>query len=230
MVDVVGVAYSSTARYLPRTASVELIGNPVSHRIITAQRSEGIKKFNLDPDGRTLLVIGGSLGSESLNRIVKELIMLHEQNGLLDGWQILHAVGINKYDAFLREVPPREGYFPHPFIYDMPEALAAADLVLCRAGAMTLAEVTARGLPSIIIPWPGAVRNHQYTNACELETAGAAIVLREKDASGIRIAELFRELRSNPSRLSDMAENARRIGHPDAARRLADYILAGDTR
>lgn len=228
-VDGIAIAYEVSRDQLPSRACVELIGNPVLDSILSADRQTGIREFGLSGDKKTLLVVGGSLGSEALNSAVRDLLALDKNQTILQNWQILHAVGQNKYEDYIKEIVPKPNYHPLPFIYNAPFALAAADLVMCRAGAMTLAEITARGVPSIIVPWPGAVRDHQTTNARALDQAGAAILIPERDLSGMRIGEIIRSLTAHPTRLDIMANSARQMGRPDAAERMADYILAGDS-
>ena len=227
-VDGVAIAYEISRERLPGRACVELIGNPVLRSILTAERSTGIREFGLDPSRKTLLVMGGSLGSEALNATIRDLLLLDKNNTILQNWQILHAAGPGKFPDFIKQVPSGNHFHPVPFIYNTPAALAAADLVMCRAGAMTLAEVTARGIPSIVVPWPGAVRDHQTTNARALDHAGAAILIPESELSGVRIGEIIRSLNAYPARLEIMAQKARELGRPDAAERMADFILAGD--
>jgi len=228
-VDGVGIAYEISRDRLPRNARVELIGNPVLSSILTADRSTGLKEFGLIANKKTLLVTGGSLGSEALNNAIRDLLNIDKNGTILKDWQVLHAVGQKKFPDFIQTIPNRPDYHPHPFIYNAPFALAAANLVICRAGAMTLAEVTARGVPSIVIPWPGAVRDHQTTNARALDQAGAAILVPETDLSGIRLAEIIRSFNAHPSRLEIMSEKARQMGRPEAAERMADFMLMGDS-
>lgn len=229
-VDGVGIAYEITRDRLPGNAPVVLVGNPVLQTILTARREAGIAEFGLEADRKTLLVMGGSLGSVALNNAVKELLAIDQKSGILNNWQVLHAVGQKKYEPYMKHVSPRPCYYPHPFIYNAPVALAASDLVMCRGGAMTLAEVTARGIPSIVVPWPGAVRDHQTTNARSLDQAGASILVPETELTGVRLAEIFRSFQVHPQRLADMATRAKALGRPDAAERIADFILAGDKR
>jgi len=227
-VDGVGIAYDITRDRLPANAPVELVGNPVLSSILTATRESGIQEYNLNTDLNTILVMGGSLGSVALNNSVQELLKIDSQGLILRNWQVLHAVGQRKHDRYMKTAPQRPHYHPHPFIYNAPAALAASDLIICRAGAMTLAEVTARGKPAIVVPWPGAVRDHQTTNARALDQAGAAILIPEEELSGLRLAEIIQSFNSQPQRLSTMAERARDLGKPDAAQRVADFILAAD--
>lgn len=226
IVDGVGVAYEETRRHLPSSAAIELVGNPVSPEIVTARREEGLSRFNLNATFKTLLVIGGSLGSKALNDVIIELINLDQDGKAYQGWQILHTVGKYKFMDIKNKTDQAVRYYPHPFIYDMHQALAAADLVLCRAGAMTLAEVTMRGLPAIVVPWPGAVRNHQYTNAQNLSEKGAAILVAESELSGVHLATILKEFSDHPEKLEKMTHQSRKMSVPDAAERIADLILA----
>ncbi|MCD4652784.1 undecaprenyldiphospho-muramoylpentapeptide beta-N-acetylglucosaminyltransferase [bacterium] len=226
-VDGVGIAYETTRDCLPASAPVELVGNPVLSTIMTASRESGIADFKLNPMLKTLLVMGGSLGSVALNDALRDLLRIDAAGTILKDWQILHAVGQRKFENYMKDIPENDNYHPHPFIYNAPEALAASDLVICRAGAMTLAEITARGVPSIIVPWQGAVRDHQTTNARALDQAGAAILVPETGLSGMRLADIIRSLNAHPERLDTMARKARQLGRPDAAQRIADFIMAG---
>lgn len=227
-VDGVGIAYDITRDRLPANAPVELVGNPVLSSILTATRDEGNELFSLNPGLKTLMVMGGSLGSVALNNAVRDLLRIDRDGAILSGWQVLHAVGQKKYDKYMTELPSCTDYHPYSFIYNAPAALAAADLVLCRAGAMTLAEVTARGVPAVVVPWPDAVRDHQTTNARALDQAGAALLVPEVDLSGVRLAEIIQSFNTQPQRLAAMADHSRVLGRPDAAQRVADFILAAD--
>ncbi len=229
IVDGVGIAYENTRWMLPKNIRIETVGNPISRSVLSTTHEEGIDEFNLDPFLKTLLVIGGSLGSETLNRAVRELLEISSDGQAYAGWQILHSVGQHKYEHYMRNLRATPNYHPLPYIYRSDAALAAADLVLCRGGAMTLAEITARGVPSIIVPWPGAVRNHQYTNARTLADSGAAILYLDKEISGIKVASVLRELGDSPERLERMGKQSRLLGKPDAADRVANLILSGET-
>jgi UDP-N-acetylglucosamine--N-acetylmuramyl-(pentapeptide) pyrophosphoryl-undecaprenol N-acetylglucosamine transferase len=227
-VDGVGIAYEVTRKHLSSRARIEFIGNPVLRSVLTASKKDGIVEFGLKVTRKTLFVMGGSLGSETLNTAIRDLLKIDQDAGFLNNWQIIHVTGSNKYERFIRTVPDRPNYHPFPFLYNAPKALAAADLVICRGGAMTLAEVTARGLPSIIVPWPGAVRDHQTMNAVALEEAGAAWLVREANLSGIYLADMIRSFNARPGSLSKMALRARDLGRPDAADRMVDFMLTRD--
>lgn len=228
MVNGVGVAYEITRQYLSKKARVELVGNPVLESVLTASRTKGIVDFDLKHNKKTLLIMGGSLGSDTLNASIRDLLILDQSGGFLKNWQIIHAIGSKKYENYVNTVPSSPDYHPFPFLYNVPLALAAADLVVCRGGAMTLSEITGRGLPSIIVPWPGAVRDHQTMNARVLAEAGAAYLVSENEFSGIRLADMIQSINTSPGCLRTMAFKARDLGKPDAADRMVDFMLSTD--
>ena len=111
------------------------------------------------------------------------------------------------------------------FIEEMPEMFARADLLVCRSGASTVAEVTAAGKPAIFVPFPHATDDHQLRNAQALERAGAAVLIAEKDLTSERLVAAVRELLGDPARLARMSEASRKLSHPNAARQIA--LMAG---
>jgi UDP-N-acetylglucosamine--N-acetylmuramyl-(pentapeptide) pyrophosphoryl-undecaprenol N-acetylglucosamine transferase len=170
----------------------------------------------------SLLVFGGSRGARSINRAMSnalELLARREQPP-----RIVHQTGAADEPA-VREAYrryPRELYEVLAFIEDMPARLAAADLVICRAGASTLAELTAAGRPAILIPYPHAADDHQRHNAETVRNSDAAILLRDDELDGGRLAKHIQELADDPARRAAMGRAARRQARPDAARRIAD--------
>jgi UDP-N-acetylglucosamine--N-acetylmuramyl-(pentapeptide) pyrophosphoryl-undecaprenol N-acetylglucosamine transferase len=130
----------------------------------------------------------------------------------------LHATGAGNYEEFLRgfSSPENGNNTIKPYIYDMPQVLAAADLIICRAGAATLAELTATGVPAILIPYPYATGNHQEFNARFLEKAGAATVIKDTLLTGEMLANQIESLLGDPGRLESMAMASRQLGRPQA--------------
>ncbi|MBI2201286.1 MAG: undecaprenyldiphospho-muramoylpentapeptide beta-N-acetylglucosaminyltransferase [Armatimonadetes bacterium] len=217
----VSVPHTSVERYFPGNAVVT--GVPVRARALAGDRARGLKHFGLADGTLTVLVLGGSLGAATLNDAVIDMA------GLLPadtGVQILHQVG-KEHDA---RVTGRIGaiqvrtYVTMPYIEDIGDAYACADVAICRAGAGTLAEVTAHGLPAITVPYPFAVAGEQEANARVLEAAGAAVVIVHQELSGRRLFEALQELR-DPSRRRAMAEASRRLGRPRAADDVAGLVL-----
>jgi len=168
----------------------------------------------------TLLVFGGSQGAHAINdAVINSLAALSVQ---VPGIHLIHQTGERDYNdaqaAYLRLEVPAE---VSPFIEDMPHMFARADLVVCRSGASTVAEITAAGKPAIFIPFPYATDDHQLRNAEALARAGAAVLIAEKDLTGERLVSAVRELLCDPVRLGRMSAASRRLAHPDAAHQIA---------
>ncbi len=168
----------------------------------------------------TLLVFGGSQGAHAINQVMIEaLAALREK---VPGIRVIHQTGERDYNealaAYTRAGGSAEVY---PFIDDMPGYFARADLLVCRSGASTVAEVTAAGRPAIFVPFPRAADDHQKRNAQALERAGAAIMLEESKLKREVLVATVSSLLGDPARLARMAEAARKLSHPHAARDIA---------
>lgn len=170
----------------------------------------------------TLLVFGGSQGSRVINRAVVDAVAALPGGERL---RIVHQTGEAMRDevAAAYAARGREAEVL-PFLDDMERRLAEADLVLCRAGATTCAELTAAGKASVLVPFAAAADDHQRRNAAALEQAGAAVMVEEKDLSGERLARAVTAALDDPARLARMEEAARSLGRPDAAARVADLL------
>ncbi|MFP4168898.1 MAG: undecaprenyldiphospho-muramoylpentapeptide beta-N-acetylglucosaminyltransferase [Desulfonatronovibrionaceae bacterium] len=189
---------------------VRTFGNPVRKEVLmAADRKKGQKR------GKNLLVLGGSQGARGVNRAVVDCLPELREQGI----SIWHQAGEQGFD----EVSPRyEQVYPEArvdrFIQDMAEAYAFADLVLCRAGATTLAELCAAGKPSVLVPFPYATHNHQLNNARYLEEAGAAMLLMQNYLGEVNLATLIGDLLGARQKLKDMGEAAKSLGRPNAAK------------
>jgi len=218
---IIFTAYESAGRYLDRVKCV-LIGNPVRSDIASAKRADSFKQFDIDPQKNTLLVLGGSSGARGINSAILNLV---KENRIPDDWQIIWQTGKNDYEYMKSSISPDDHRLRIvEFVDDMPAAYAASDLVVSRAGAMALSEITAVGLPSILIPYPYATGDHQTLNAKALEDPGAAIIIQEKEISD-RLEDVFNDLFGNAEKRKSMSENARRLGKPEAAKIIAKTIL-----
>ena len=193
-------------------------------RFGSMDRGELKKHFGLDPDCRTLMVAGGSQGARAINDLVmaacKQIAGRHG-----DRIQVLHVTGTQDYERI------RDGYRDsdvraalYPFLDPMERAYRAADLIICRGGGMTLAEISAVGLPAVIVPYPHHKDRHQYLNSMELEAAGGALVLDEHRADPDEICRLLDEILFDDPRRNTMAERAGRVGRRDGAKRILDLI------
>jgi UDP-N-acetylglucosamine--N-acetylmuramyl-(pentapeptide) pyrophosphoryl-undecaprenol N-acetylglucosamine transferase len=214
-----GVADRVLVAFPGALAKAQTTGNPVREAIAGA--APPAQRFAGRSGPLRVLVVGGSLGAAALNERVPQALAL-----LAPGERphVVHQSGAKHLDAL------RSGYAAagvgadvQPFIEDMAQAYAAADVAICRAGAITIAELAAVGVASILVPFPFAVDDHQTTNACYLADAGAAILVQQRDLTAERLAEVLRGL--TRGRLLDMAEKARALGKPDATRAVAEACM-----
>ena len=210
----------------------EQVGNPVRRDI--EQLGETARR-SIKGTVCHVLVVGGSLGARTLNRTVPEALAKWVAGSVTDSQKIQslsvwHQTGAAELDA------TRAAYAEHnsadqlstrvdAFIDDMVAAYAWADIVICRAGAMTVAELSAAGLPGILVPYPYAVDDHQTTNALWLVNADAAVSIADSELSVSRLVQELSTLLSDEERLSQMSVNARNVFKPEAARRVADALL-----
>lgn len=171
----------------------------------------------------TLLVFGGSQGAHAINQAVTAAVP--EVQGRLPGLRVIHQTGERDYNE-VQAAYSRAGIAAEvsAFIDNMPQAFAGADLLVCRSGASTVAEVTAAGKPAIFIPFPRAADDHQRRNAEAIAEAGAAILLQESELTPGKLAQVVTELLSDPARLQEMAGKARGLGHRDAAGQVAEMV------
>lgn len=196
-------------------AGAQWVGNPVRHEI--AVLPAPTFRYGERSGPLHLLVIGGSLGAQALNETVPQALALIPEN---ERPEVVHQSGEKHLDA-LRAAYAAAGVTANavPFIEDMAGAYAWADVVICRAGALTIAELAAAGVASILIPFPHAVDDHQTSNARFLAQAGAAMLLPQTELTPERLASL-RTL--NRSQLLEMAEKARTLAMPEATQTVAN--------
>lgn len=224
---VVFASFEESKNYFPDPRKVLVVGNPVRPEIIQRKREEGASFLGLKPDRPTILVYGGSLGAVAINNAVCDA---YPDILKIPRIQVIHQTGPRDFErvkGVLQEkginAGPGGDIVLTPYLYDMPSAFAAADLVVMRAGG-SVAEVTARGLPAILIPLAGAPGAHQERNAQVLQKAGAAIVIPQENLSGEVLASTIVSLFMDPSRLSRMASASKAIGRPDSVWQIVDVI------
>ncbi len=218
------LAYDDARRALPPGRSYTVTGNPVRTAILEGNRARGMKRWDLKDGTPTVLITGGSQGARTMNRIVREMLERWERPGEV---QFLFQTGDADYEP-IRESCSRIDRTVRvaPFLADMGDAYGVADLVVCRAGASTLSEITALGLPAVLIPLPWAAANHQEKNARRMAAHGAAVTLDQETLRPETLAEVITSLLADGKRRSEMAERSRRLGRPEAAEKIADSILA----
>jgi UDP-N-acetylglucosamine--N-acetylmuramyl-(pentapeptide) pyrophosphoryl-undecaprenol N-acetylglucosamine transferase len=171
----------------------------------------------------TLLVFGGSQGARAINAALFRCLPVLQREA--PGIHIIHQTGERDYnDALAAYEGMRESAEVFKFIEDMPAAFARADLVVCRSGASTVAEIAAAGKPAVFVPFPRAADDHQRVNAEALAKHGAAVVVEESKLEGVWLAETIATLLQDTERLRKMEQAARRLSHPNAAREIAAMV------
>ena len=220
--DVVFLTFEESRKFFRPTANVKVVGNPVRASLQQGSRDEAIKKWNLRRDATTMLVFGGSQGARRINQIILEILpKLSEKPGL----HILWATGSAGFAEIQEKCKDQSSVRVLPYIEQMSLAYAAADFVICRAGATTLAELALCGLPSILIPFPFATADHQTFNAAAVQRAGASVMISEKDLTADKLLACLREIIDSPQRRCEMAEAARSLAKPRAAEEIVDFCL-----
>lgn len=208
-----------------RSPSVVLTGNPVRRSVVNANREEGRAAFGVEPGETMLLVFGGSLGAAHINqgvcRLKRELL---SRGGLV----VVHSTGADGFDQTVSDLAltPEEQlrWRVMPYISNMGQALAAADLVLSRAGASSIAEIAALAVPSLLVPYPFATADHQTTNARYLVDAGAAALVPDDKIDEPVFSEKLLSLVDEPARRERMRAAARGLAQQSAAAALADQV------
>lgn len=215
--DAICVQFPESAERLPGRAPVKVTGSPIPP--LDPEPADFAER--LDPGRATLGVFGGSQGSRALN------------DALIDAWgaspstvpNVVWQTGSADLERARAAADWPGRVIVEAFYRPMAAVYPRLDLIICRAGAMTVSEITAWGIPSILVPYPAATDDHQTKNARSLEEAGAAVVVPEPDLSGRRLANLVEGLLAAPERRAEMAAAARSLGRPDAADAVASRVL-----
>ncbi len=213
-------AFPQAARKIEHSV---VVGNPVRKEILDIEAPDKRLRDRADSDAIRLLVIGGSLGARTLNQVVPQGLALLATECRTT---VRHQCGPRHVeDCQHKYAEAGVAAEISDFIDDMPAAYAWADLVICRAGALTVAELAAAGVASILVPFPYAVDDHQFHNAAFLTDAGAAERVRDEDFTPDWLADRLRKFHSNRAVLIDMAHKARQLAYTDAAKQVANGIM-----
>lgn len=208
------VSFPETLKYMRG----EVVGNPVRREIIDAEREASRRKFGLSPEEKAVLVMGGSQGSKKLNETVLSVV-----EKLPSNIKLLHIIGnrdfgwVNKY----LEGKKIKNYRALPYLHDMADALAAADLAISRAGATAIAEFLAKGIPMVLIPFPYAADDHQRLNAEAVAAGGGAVMVEDAELTPEKFMSLITDTGLDYGKMKD---SANRLAKLDAAERIVDYI------
>jgi UDP-N-acetylglucosamine--N-acetylmuramyl-(pentapeptide) pyrophosphoryl-undecaprenol N-acetylglucosamine transferase len=220
-VNTICVAYPGLEKYFP-AAKIVVTGNPVRPEVVDLQgkREKAMQFFKLDSSKKTLLIIGGSLGARTINQAVEAAAAKWEQSGLQVIWQTGkgYVEQARKCTASLKHVQA------HEFIKEMDLAYAAADVVVSRAGAMSISELCLVGKPSVFVPSPNVSEDHQTKNAMALVSHDAALLVRDADA-GNQLCDTVLQLVSDNARMQSLAAASKAMAHDRAAERIVDEVM-----
>jgi len=222
-VDAILCHWESTAKRFKKVRSISVTGIPIRNGIAENETEVNKNPFGFDSRRKTLLVMGGSQGARAINEVI--LKGIPKLKNLIPDLQIIHLTGKQGYKE-ARDTYNNLEISSVVFEYydNIGIAYRWSDLVVCRAGANTISEITAVGIPAILIPYPYATDNHQYWNAKELESIGGAIVIKQEDLKTERIVELISNLLVNEEKLNNMRKLNRSIDKPFAGTRVVDRI------
>ncbi|MBE6807028.1 MAG: undecaprenyldiphospho-muramoylpentapeptide beta-N-acetylglucosaminyltransferase [Ruminococcaceae bacterium] len=215
-------------RHLPEEVKAVVTGNPLRPDFLTKDKETARKELGLDTRP-LVLSFGGSLGAAHINEAMVEVLSRSRKEGKL---QHIHGAGKAGYAAMKAQLEAAgvpltgDGVTVREYIDDMPRCMAAADLVICRCGAMTLSELPAAGKPSILIPSPYVAENHQFHNAMVLVNRGAALCIEEKDLTADALWEAIQTVTDNPDKLAQMEQNVRGAAILDADVRIMNELEA----
>lgn len=217
------VGLEAARRYFPER-EVVVTGTPVRRELAQLPAAdEARQRFGLEPGKPTVLVYGGSQGGQGLNSLVMEA---SRELGPQIQW--VHVAGRLDHERVRSEMAEVPHHAVLGFCDDMPSAYAAADLVICRAGASSLTELAFLGLPAVLVPYPYSADDHQTVNAEVFEQVGAAVLAQQRDLDGSKLAAVVAELLLAPEKLAAMSESMRTLAVEDSASRICDVLLGAE--
>ncbi len=226
--DSIAVSYEESRPYFPKAKHIDFTGNPVRRWLFNVTKDEAYEKLGVDETRKTLVVFGGSQGAKAINEAVIQLY-----RGLRDRADIciFHITGERDYKQVTEQIngefkeSDRIKYKAVPYLDEMGLAYLVSDLALCRAGAGTIAELTAFSVPAIIVPYPYAARHHQEVNAKVLVDRGAAMVINNDDLDSDKVIREVDSLLLDEGRLASMKVASKETGRPNAAVDLANLVI-----
>ncbi|MGJ0848398.1 undecaprenyldiphospho-muramoylpentapeptide beta-N-acetylglucosaminyltransferase [Tissierella praeacuta] len=225
-VDKVAVTFDEAKKYFKYPDRVINTGNPIRKEILNINKEEAYKALNIDKSIPFILSFGGSGGQKTLNdgmySLIKEAV---DKKDI----QIIHVTGKRFYDEFIDRlkrdnIKLNNNIKIFPYFYQIPEAINIASLVVTSSGAITLAEISAVGVPSVLIPKSYTAENHQEFNARAFENKGASILVLEKDIRGNILNDIIYDLIKDKNRLEEMAKNSKKLGKIDASEKIFEII------
>lgn len=228
-VDRVFLAVGEAKEHLDPHADYIVVGNPVRESVLTKSKEEARRELQLD-DRMCVLSFGGSLGADTINKIAADLIEWNHRSGFVTHIHGYGRLGKEKFPALLKEkgidLTGNKSIRVSEYINNMDVCMAAADLVICRAGAITISEIEATGKAVVLVPSPNVTANHQYHNARVLEKRGAAVLLEEKDYTAEKVISIMESLYTDQAQLTRLSQNARSLAVLDTAERIYKEMSA----
>jgi len=200
-----------------------LTGNPLRENMLELSYEAARNALGID-DTPFVVTVGGSLGAKTINEALVEIIQLDEDIK----FRLLGGTGQRFYDEVLEQVDQTkldDTKSIVPYIYNMDQVLPAADLVIARAGAITVSELCALGRPAILIPSPNVTHNHQEYNAKSIQDRGAAVMICERDIKPGMVAKTVKDLLASPEKRAQMSENAKKNAITDGTKRICDLVV-----
>ena len=221
--DRICLAFEGSNKYFQSVRNTIITGNPLRNDLFLVGGNGFLAEFGLELKKKVLFITGGSRGAKSINQAIMDFI---KAGHLPDDWQILWQTGQDKYDQVVNHLKNTKfAGVIQPFIDNMPKAYAVADLMLCRAGAMTVSELLALGLPALLIPYPHATGDHQMKNALDLKGKGAVEVIADSKLKSNIFVETLTGLIVDNSRRTRLAEKSRLLGNYKGAEAITEEIL-----
>lgn len=207
-VDLIIGSYQENLKQF-KNPNIKILGNPQSSKAYGISKNDDvIRDLSLDPKKKTVVIFMGSLGSSTVNEKLIDYFRIKDRD-----YQVVFSTGVSHYEDIMNRVEQRDDLRIYDHI-DGINVMNNSDLLVCRAGATTLCEISALGIPAILIPSPFVPNNHQYYNGKALVDKGAAIMIEEKDLSGEKLNDMINSLINDDERLKTMSENAKKLGNP----------------
>ncbi len=219
------ISFEDSRAYFKKKTNLVLTGNPLRAEFSSADRETARRELGLGNDDFYVLSFGGSLGAAALNRVMTGVIAENYRRRDFAQCHAMGKLGVETMPGALKAKGVEISALPdsirvNDYIYDMPRQIAAADVMICRAGAITLGEITAQGKAAVLIPSPNVTHNHQYHNAMSLAKQGAAVVIEEKDLTEEKLYGTILALKRDPKRLRSIRAASAAMGLPDAAKTI----------
>ncbi len=229
IVDTIMLGFEESRKYYKNPEKTVVTGTPVRGEFALYSKQSAKAELGIAMNKPLVVSVWGSLGAENMNTAMCNFI---ELAGKAPGFTLIHSAGVEGYEEMvtrLRETVPdyeKNGMDVREYIYDMPRVMAAADLVLCRAGASTISELTYMHKPTIFVPSPYVTNNHQYKNAKVVEEAGGALIFEEGAFEPQELLCAVKDILSSPDRLGSMSAAMESLARPEATDKICDRLLS----